>query len=114
MRGGTRSEVIVVSPKPLSRLAFTAYSLSAANVLTLDGNAGRLTVRFDTEGKRGGTPIDLPLAPVARDLGFFPTGREIYYHFTLDTTAGLVPARVDPKSHDPRNLGVFLGFTGGP
>ncbi len=112
VRGGTRSEVIVVSPKPLSRLAFTVYSLSAANVLTLDSGTGRLTVRFDTEGKRDGTPADLPLVPVAHDLGFFPTGRELYYRFTLDTTAGLVPARVDPKSHDPRNLGVFLGFTG--
>ncbi|HEY2289279.1 MAG TPA: hypothetical protein VGM86_01135 [Thermoanaerobaculia bacterium] len=112
VRGGTRSEVIVVSPKPLSRLAFTVYSLSAANVLTLDGNAGRLTVRFDTEGKRDGTPVDLTLSPVARDLGFFPTGRELFYRFTLDTTVGLVPARLDPKSHDPRNLGVFLGFTG--
>ena len=71
-------------------------------------------MRFDTEGKRGGTPVDLTLAPVARDLGFFPAGREIYYRFTLDTTAGLVPVRVDPKSHDPRDLGVFLGFTGGP
>ena len=74
VRGATRSEVIVVSPKPLSRLAFTAYSLSGANVLTLDGGAGRLTVRFDSEGKRGGTPIDLALSPVARDLGFFPAG----------------------------------------
>jgi len=113
VRGGTRSDVIVVSPKPLSRLAFTAYSLSAANVLTLDSGAGRLTVRFDTEGKRGGTPVDLPLSPVARDLGFFPAGREIFYRLTLDTTAGLVPARVDPKSHDPRYLGVFLDFVGG-
>jgi hypothetical protein len=112
VRGGTRSDVVVVSPKPLSRLVFTAYSLSAANVLTLESGAGRLTVRFDTEGKRDGTPIDLSLAPAARDLGFFPSGRELYYRFTLDTTAGLVPARVDPRSHDPRNLGVFLDFTG--
>lgn len=113
VRGGTRSDVIVISPKPLSRLAFTAYSLSAANVLTLDGGAGRLNVRFDTEGKRDGTPVDLPLAPAGHDLGFFPTGREHFYRFTLDTTAGLVPARVDPKSHDPRDLGVFLDFVGG-
>ncbi len=112
VRGGTRSEVIVVSPKPLSRLAFTVYSLSAANVLTLDSGADRLIVRFDTEGKREGTPVDLALSPAARDLGFFPAGRELYYRFTLETTAGLVPARVDPKSHDPRDLGVFLGFTG--
>ncbi|MFL6237181.1 MAG: hypothetical protein ACJ76N_28895 [Thermoanaerobaculia bacterium] len=112
VRGGTRSDVVIVSPKPLPRLAFTAWSLSAANVLTLESGAGRLTVRFDTEGKRNGTPVDLPLAPAARDLGFFPSGHELVYRFTLDTTAGLVPARVDPKSHDPRNLGVFLDFTG--
>jgi hypothetical protein len=112
VRGGTRSDVVVVSPKPLTRLAFTAWSLSAANVLTLESGGDRLTVRFDTEGKRDGTPVDLPLAPAARDLGFFPAGREHYYRFTLETTAGLVPARVDPKSHDPRSLGVFLDFTG--
>ncbi|HET9209463.1 MAG TPA: hypothetical protein VFR03_03660, partial [Thermoanaerobaculia bacterium] len=79
VRGGTRSEVVVVSPKPLSRLAFTVYSLSAANVLTLDSNTGRLTVRFDTEGKRDGTPVDLALSPVAHDLGFFPTGHDLFY-----------------------------------
>jgi hypothetical protein len=113
VRGGTRSEVVVVSPKPLSRLAFTVYSLSPANVLTLDSGKDRLTVRFDTEGKRDGTPVDLAVSPVARDLGFFPAApRELFYRFTLDTTAGLIPARFDPKSHDPRNLGVFLDFTG--
>lgn len=113
VRGGTRSEVIVVSPKPLPRLSFLAYSLTPDNVLTLDGGAGRLTVRFDTEGKRNGTPVDLALRPVARDLGFFTAApRELFYRFTLDTTAGLVPARVDPRSQDPRNLGVFLDFTG--
>jgi hypothetical protein len=113
VRGATRSEVIVVSPKPLARLAFTVYSLAADNVLTLDSGADRLTVRFDTEGKRGGTPVDLAVKPVARDLGFFPASpRELFYRFTLETTSGVVPARVDPKSHDPRNLGVFLDFTG--
>jgi hypothetical protein len=116
VRGGTRSEVIVVSPKPLARLAFTAYSLSPGNVLRLDGGGDRLTVRFDTEGKRNGTPVELAVRPVARDLGFFPrslpTSQEFFYRFTLDTSAGLVPARVDPKSHDPRDLGVFLDFTG--
>jgi hypothetical protein len=117
VRGGTRSEVIVVSPKPLARLAFTAYSLSPGNVLTLDGGGDRLIVRFDTEGKRSGTPVELAVHPVARDLGFFPessvkSAHELFYRFTLDTSAGLVPARVDPKSHDPRDLGVFLDFTG--
>jgi len=116
VRGGTRSEVVVVSPKPLARLAFTAYSLSPGNVLTLDGGGDRLTVRFDTEGKRNGTPVELAVHPVARDLGFFPrslpSSHELFYRFTLDTSAGLVPARVDPRSHDPRDLGVFLDFTG--
>ena len=69
-----------------------------------------MDVRFDTEGKRNGTPADLAVEPVARDLGFFP--RDFFYRFTLETTGGLVPARRDPKSRDPRDLGVFLDFTG--
>jgi hypothetical protein len=113
VRGATRSEVIVVSPVPLSRLAFDVDSLSATNVLTLDSGSDRLTVRFDTEGKRNGTPVDLAVQPVARSLGFFPNAPgETFYRFTLDTTSGLVPARVDYRSHDPRYLGVFLDFTG--
>jgi hypothetical protein len=113
VRGASRSEVIVVSPKPLARLAFDADSLSAANVLTLDSGADRLTIRFDSEGKRNGTPVDLAVQPVARSLGFFPAAPgERFYRLTLDTSAGLVPARVDWRSHDPRNLGVFLDFTG--
>jgi hypothetical protein len=113
VRGATRSEVIVVSPRPLSRLAFDVDSLSASNVLTLDSGADRLTVRFDSEGKRNGTPVDLAVQPTARSLGFFPASSgERFYSFTLETSAGLVPSRVDWRSHDPRNLGVFLDFTG--
>ena len=113
VRGATRSEVIVVSPKPISRLAFTVYSLAANNVLTLDSGADRLTVRFDSDGKRDGTPVELAVTPVARDLGFFPASpRERFYRFTLETTAGVVPTRVQSASQDPRHLGVFLGFTG--
>ncbi len=113
VRGATRSEVIVVSPLPLPRLAFDVDSLSPTNTLTLDGGKDRLTVRFDSEGKRNGTPVDLALRPVAHGLGFFPNAPgETFYRFTLDTTAGLVPSRVDWRSHDPRYLGVFLDFTG--
>lgn len=113
VRGGSRSEVIVVSPAPLDRLSFTVYSLAADNELKLHTGAERLRVRFDTEGKRAGTPVDVALAPAARNLGFFPASpRERVYRFTLETTSGLVPARVDRKSADPRNLGVFLDFTG--
>ncbi len=110
VRGGTRSEVIVVSPKPLSRLSFLVYSLSGDNELILTSNADRFRVRFDTEGKRNGTPVELAVEPVARNLGLFP--RDHFYRFTLETTGGLVPSRYDRKSADLRNLGVFLDFTG--
>ena len=113
VRGATRSEVIVISPVSLKRLAFDVDSLSATNVLTLDSGRDRLTVRFDSEGKRNGTPVDLALQPIARSLGFFPNAPgETFYRLTLDTTAGLVPARVDYRSHDPRYLGVFVDFSG--
>src|SRR6185295_1513244 len=110
VRGSTRSEVIVVSPAPLSRLAFTVYSLAADNELILDSGVDRLRVRFDSEGKRNGTPADLAVEPVAHDLGFLP--RDWFYRFTLETTGGFVPARRDAQSGDPRDLGVFLDFTG--
>ncbi|HEY9422211.1 MAG TPA: hypothetical protein VIW92_12410, partial [Thermoanaerobaculia bacterium] len=57
VRGATRSEVIVVSPAPLSRLSLTVHSLAADNELRLDTGVDRLRVRFDTEGKRAGTPV---------------------------------------------------------
>jgi hypothetical protein len=85
-------------------------------VLTVASGASggeRLTVRFDTEGKRNGTPVELAPHPVARDLGFFPQASgEAFYRLTFDVSGGLVPARVDPRSQDPRYLGVFLDFTG--
>jgi hypothetical protein len=110
VRGSTRSEVIVVSPKPLSRLSFLVYSLAADNELILTSNADRFRVRFDSEGKRNGTPVELAVEPVARNLGLLP--RDHFYRFTLETTGGFVPSRYHRKSADPRNLGVFLDFTG--
>jgi len=110
VRGGTRSEVIVVSPQPLSRLDFLVHSISDDNDLTLASNKDLLRVRFDTEGKRNGTPVDLAVKPVARNLGFFP--RDTFYRFTLETTGGVVPARLNRRTGDPRDLGVFLDFTG--
>lgn len=113
VRGATRSEVIVVSPVPLEKLAFTVYSLAADNELTLDSGVERLRVRFDTQGKRDGTPVELSLTPATRSLGFFPASpRERVYRITLETTAGLVPARAYRDSGDPRDLGIFLDFTG--
>lgn len=113
VRGATRSEVVVVSPDRLDRLRFTVYALSPEGELVLDSGVDRLRVRFDTEGKRQGTPVDLAVEPAARDLGFFPSPEgEFFYRFTLTIKGGLVPAQVDPKSADVRYLGVFLDFTG--
>jgi hypothetical protein len=115
VRGASRSEVVVVSPEPVDRIRFTVYSLSESNLLTLDSGVERLSVRFDSDAKRQGTPVDLALRLAARDLGFFSEApREYFYRFVLTTTDGVVPAHRDPHSQDPRNLGVFLGFEGPP
>ncbi len=115
VRGASRSEVVVVSPEPVDRIRFTVYSLSESNLLTLDSGVERLSVRFDSDAKRQGTPVDLALRVAARDLGFFSEApREYFYRFVLTTTDGVVPAHRDPHSQDPRNLGVFLGFEGPP
>jgi hypothetical protein len=113
MRGAATSEVIVVAPRPLSDLRLWAWSLAETNVLTLDDGNEQVTVRFDTPGKRGGTPLTLHPKPVARSLDFLPGApNEVFYRLTLTTTAGAVPARRDPQSADRRYLGVFLDFTG--
>jgi hypothetical protein len=115
VRGASRSEVVVVSPAPVDRLRFNVYSLSDLNEVTLDSGVARVRVRFDSEGKQQGTPIDLPLRLAARNLGFFPDAKqEYFYRFVLTSTDGVVPAHRDPKSQDTRNLGVFLGFEGPP
>jgi len=111
IRGSSRSEVILVSPRPIARLNFLAYSFAARNELRLDSGADHLRVRFNTQGKREGTPISLAVRPAAQDLGFFSQPGERFYRFALETTGGLVPARHDPQSHDTRDLGVFLDFT---
>jgi len=115
VRGASRSEVIVVSPVPVERLRFKVYSLSDVNELTLDSGVQRTVVRFDSDAKRQGAPIDLALRLAARNLGFFPDAREEYfYRFVLTSTDGVVPAHREGKSQDTRNLGVFLGFEGPP
>lgn len=114
VRGASRSEVVLVAPEPIPVLRLTARSISGENVLTLDSGADRVTVRFDSEEKRTGTPVALRMEPAARDLGaFLPNSPEHYYRLTIETTAGIVPARRDPRSQDYRYLGTFLDFTGG-
>jgi hypothetical protein len=113
MRGAARTEVVVVSPEPLARLRIEASALSPQNVLTLDSGADRVRVAFDSDGKRAGTPIDLRVRPAARDLGFFPQSpHEYFYRLEIESTDGIVPARVDPQSGDYRYLGTFLSLTG--
>jgi hypothetical protein len=115
VRGASRSEVVVVSPVPVERLHFKVYSLSDVNELTLDSGVQRTVVRFDSDAKRQGAPIELALRLAARNLGFFPDAREEYfYRFVLTSTDGVVPAHRDGGSQDTRNLGVFLGFEGPP
>ncbi len=113
VRGASRSEVVVVSPQPLRRITALASSLSDQNALTLESGAERLTVRFDSEGKRQGTPVDLALAaPSARDIGFFAPGTPDYvYRFTIESSDGAIPARRRWHNRDPRYLGTFLDFT---
>jgi hypothetical protein len=74
----------------------------------------RIKVVFDSDAKRHGTPIDLHVKPVARDLGFFGDAapHEYFYRFYLETTDGVVPAHRYAKGDDQRYLGVFLDFTG--
>jgi len=114
VRGASRSEVVLVTAAPVARVHLRAYSLSPDNVLTLQSRVDRVAIRFDSEAKRQGTPVDLAVEPVARDLGFFGGGpaapHEWLYRFVLATSDGIVPARRDSRSQDLRYLGVFLSF----
>jgi len=114
VRGASRSQVVVVTAAPIAKIHLRAYSLSPDNVLTIASPVDRVSVRFDTQEKREGTPLDFAVSPAARDLGFFsdhPAVRhEWFYRFTVTTTDGIVPARRDAKSQDLRYLGAFLSF----
>ncbi|MEM7048819.1 MAG: hypothetical protein AAF604_04130 [Acidobacteriota bacterium] len=114
VRGDSKTEVVVVSQEPLEALRFKVISPLPENVLTLDSGSHRQVIRFDSEAKRQGVPVELPVKPVARNLGFYPAGPpDYYYRFTLETTDGWVPARMAPgKSRDMRYLSVFLSFSG--
>ena len=107
VRGASTSEVVVVSPRPLEEIRFQARSFAEENELVVESGAERVLVRFDTEGKRSGTPVSLALEPAAAGLGVLPSGDWIY-RFTLSVSDGIIPARRLPGSQDPRYLGVFL------
>lgn len=116
VRGSSRSEVFVVAGQPIEELRFRVRSLADRNELLLEGAADRTRVRFDTEGKRSGTPVTVRPELLAHGLGLFagvPPEEERIYRFTIETTGGAVPQRLDPKSRDPRYLGVFLELSTG-
>ena len=114
VRGASRSQVVLVAKKPVASVQVRLRSLSDQNVVTFESPVDRVTVRFDTEEKRLGTPIELKLKPVARDLGFLAEGGdEYFYSFTLDCSDGVMPARREDKNDDYRYLGVFLDFSWG-
>ncbi len=113
MRGASRSEVVVVSPEPLTEIRFSVHSLGGENEMVAESGAERVLVRFDSEAKRNGALVDLAVEPAAEGLGILPgTSGEWVYRFTLDVSDGVIPARRLQGSQDPRFLGVFLDITG--
>ncbi|MEM9291989.1 MAG: hypothetical protein AAGD01_09940 [Acidobacteriota bacterium] len=112
VRGASDSDIILVSRGERESISLRLQSLSAKNVVTFETEAGTVRVRFDTEEKRQGTPVEIPLGePVARDLdNFVFDGPERYYRIRLKVSDGMVPQRRDPQSQDLRYLGVFLGW----
>jgi hypothetical protein len=113
LKGASASEIVVVSPRPLDRVRFNVYSLSADSELFVESGADRVLVRFDSEGKRNGAPVDLAVKEAASGLGILPgTAGEHAYRFTLNVSDGIIPARHLPGNQDPRYLGVFLDVTG--
>jgi hypothetical protein len=113
LKGASTSEVVVVSPEPLERIRFNVHSLTADNELLVESGAGRVLVRFDSEGKRNGAPVDLAVERAASGLGILPGAAEEHvYRFTLTVSGGIIPARRLSGNPDPRYLGVFLDVTG--
>jgi len=116
MRGGVDStEVIVVSPIPLRTIHFTAFSPLPEAVLTVASGGERVVAAFEGEpARRDGVPVEIPVEPIARDLGYLDRApHEHFYRLELSTAGGWMPARRDPGSEDHRYLSVFLSFTGG-
>ncbi len=113
LKGASTSEIVVVSPKPLDQIHFRVHSLADDSALLVDSGVEQVLVRFDTEGKRNGTPVDLALKPSATNLGILPGAAEEHvYRFTVSVSGGMIPARRLPGSQDSRYLGAFLDVTG--
>lgn len=110
VRGATRGAVYVLYAGGPPELRLRVRSISADNVLTVQGARRRVAVRFDSEAKRAGAPVVVDTEVVDRldvDGDGVP---ETLSRFVLHTTHGAVPARVDPRSDDTRYLGTFLAW----
>ena len=106
----------MVAGRPIEELRFRVRSVADRNELLLEGAADRTRVRFDSEGKRAGTPVTVRPELLAHGLGLFagvPPEEERIYRFTIETTGGAIPQRLDPTSRDPRYLGVFVELSPG-
>jgi len=115
VRGGSRSEVYVISPVRFDTLTLWVWCPLAANVLTLESGVDRVEVPFDTAENRSGRKVELKVKPVTRNLGVLGTGSpEWFYRFDLETTDGFLPATSEPGSRDYRYLSTFLSFKGEP
>ncbi|HRC87816.1 MAG TPA: hypothetical protein PK413_19660, partial [Thermoanaerobaculia bacterium] len=109
VRGGSSSEVMIASSLPLANGFSLRLHSIAGNRARLRSGEEEVSVTFDSLGKKQGTPISLPLEPVA---GRGPGGLSLY-RLRVEVEGGLVPTEHDPKSRDRRYLGVFLDLTGG-
>jgi hypothetical protein len=113
LKGASTSEIVVVSPKPLDSIHFNVHSLADDSELLADSGVEKVLVRFDSEGKRNGAPVDLRVEPSATNLGILPGAAEEHvYRFTVTVSGGIIPARRLPGSQDSRYLGAFLDVTG--
>lgn len=111
VRGESRSRLVVIAPGASTTLPLSLAAVSPRAAIRLEGGGDELRVRFDSEGKRQGVAVALPVRAVATDRGsFFPA--ESYYLLDLAVDSGGVPARLDPRSRDRRYLGVFLDIAG--
>jgi hypothetical protein len=117
LAGASTAEIVVVSPGPLADARFRLFSFAPGNEVRVRSGKAEVRSRFDSDGKRDfGVPVELPLDPIASDLGgFFPApAREQYARLVIDVSGGGVPHRVWRKNPDLRYLGAFLSFDGGP
>lgn len=99
--GNQRSEIIIRTGEPIDRLTLTLRT-SVPNEVVLSGG----------EGSRQLTLTPGAIATASVPVRAVATRGSFAYLFRISTTNGAVPALNDPKSNDPRYLGVFMDIRG--